>query len=323
MHDDEIPIGKAEDLTDKQFGELTALYRIANMGKNTAWKCKCSCGTTTNVLASNLKKGNSKACRNCGNKKIGQKMIGNAQGKSKKSKFEGQKFGRLLVVQDSGKRTIGGRVLWECLCDCGNTCYISGASLQSGDTKSCGCFDKEQKHDRTFKDITNQRFGKLIALYPTTQNKQGQYIWYCKCDCGNEKEICGHDLRLGRVISCGCAVSKGQEKINLLLTQNNIKYSSEQTFKTCRFPDTNTLAKFDFYVNNQYIIEFDGEQHYKAKNFFGGEIGLQNIQKRDKFKNNWCKKNNIPLIRIPYTALEIFTIKDLIPETSQYLVKGE
>lgn len=55
----------------------------------------------------------------------------------------GQRFGRLIVQRRSGT-SIHGKVLWECSCDCGNIAAIKGNCLQSGDTKSCGCFHLER-----------------------------------------------------------------------------------------------------------------------------------------------------------------------------------
>jgi len=43
------------------------------------------------------------------------------------------------------------------------------------------------------------------------------------------------------------------------------------------------------------------------------------IQKRDNFKNEWCKKNNIILIRIPYTHQENIIIDELLPQTSHFI----
>ena len=55
----------------------------------------------------------------------------------------GQRFGRLLVVAPTNKRTKNRRVIFECVCDCGNTCYAVGQSLLSGAKQSCGCLQKE------------------------------------------------------------------------------------------------------------------------------------------------------------------------------------
>jgi hypothetical protein len=53
------------------------------------------------------------------------------------------------------------------------------------------------------KDLANQRFGKLVALYPI--RKQGtSWVWVCKCDCGKEKEVASRHLANGDTVSCGC-----------------------------------------------------------------------------------------------------------------------
>lgn len=58
----------------------------------------------------------------------------------------GKKFGRLLVVeescshiQESGKK----KSMWKCKCDCGNDVVVAGSNLQNGNTKSCGCLNKQ------------------------------------------------------------------------------------------------------------------------------------------------------------------------------------
>lgn len=54
------------------------------------------------------------------------------------------------------------------------------------------------------KDITNQRFGRLVTLGPVGQSKSGNVIWLCKCDCGNTKNFPGGNLKRGHAKSCGC-----------------------------------------------------------------------------------------------------------------------
>lgn len=66
----------------------------------------------------------------------------------KKLKLAGQRFGRLVVLKDSGKRKNHGRVVWDCLCDCGNLKEVRGEGLKSGGTRSCGCLRKENGKDR-------------------------------------------------------------------------------------------------------------------------------------------------------------------------------
>ena len=72
--------------------------------------------------------------------------------------------------------------------------------------------------------------------------------------------------------------------------------------------------------NNSYLIEYDGLQHFQPCENFVDEEQFQKGQKRDFYKNQWCKDNNIPLIRIPYTHYDNLCIEDLLLETSKYRV---
>ena len=241
----------------------------------------------------------------------------------------GQRFGRLVVLsRDTTKKG----VYWNCQCDCGNIKSIRSNSLTLGKTKSCGCYWSDTRISSGKKggasgyhDITNQQFGDLIALYPLENERasNGSLIWHCKCSCGNEIDIPGGNLIQGKTTHCGCKLisSKGEEKIALLLTEANISFERQKIFPTCKF-DTNHLARFDFFVNNQYIIEFDGEQHFHTKGERFGEEIVKEIQQHDMIKNNWCKQNNIPIIRIPYFHYKDLKLEDLILNTSQYIVES-
>lgn len=60
----------------------------------------------------------------------------------KHNELAGQKFGKLLVVEQNG-RTTDRHILWRCVCDCGNEINASSRDLKGGHTKSCGCLQKE------------------------------------------------------------------------------------------------------------------------------------------------------------------------------------
>ena len=62
--------------------------------------------------------------------------------------------------------------------------------------------------------------------------------------------------------------------------------------------------RFDFYVNNSYIIEYDGIQHYYVSEFFGGEEAFQKRQIADKEKDNLCLNNHCTLFRVKYNYTE-------------------
>jgi hypothetical protein len=104
-----------------------------------------------------------------------------------------------------------------------------------------------------------------------------------------------------------CNSSYGEIKILNFLKNNNIEFISQKTFVDCINPKSNTKLKFDFYLPNQNIlIEYDGEQHYKMGALIKGkhlttEHEFKEIQFRDKLRNEYSKNNNIKLLRIKYT----------------------
>ena len=81
-------------------------------------------------------------------------------------------------------------------------------------------------------------------------------------------------------------------------------------------------AYFDFYLTDyNVLIEYDGIQHFEAReSSWNTTENLLKTQKRDQIKNEWCKNNNIPLIRIPYTHLKNISLKDLLLDTSDFLI---
>lgn len=106
---------------------------------------------------------------------------------------------------------------------------------------------------------------------------------------------------------CGCphcndSLSKGERKIYDYLSSKRIIFNQQQTFPDC--VDINAL-RFDFSILDEAksikgVIEFDGKQHFEPIEWFGGIESFQKQQRRDQIKNEYCKTNSIPLLRIPY-----------------------
>ena len=152
-------------------------------------------------------------------------------------------------------------------------------------------------------DLVGSVFGRLLVKKDSEErDNKGGIIWECECSCGNTTYVSTSNLTRPNeaTISCGCAKSKGEEKIIAALIQAQIPFITQKRFDTCIFPETNRQLVFDFYLPEQNIlIEYDGEQHFhEVRN---DRYGYQGIVARDNYKNQWCKENNIHLIRIPYT----------------------
>ena len=104
----------------------------------------------------------------------------------------------------------------------------------------------------------------------------------------------------GHLNGQGCPYCKNsylENEISILLKENKIIYEQEKTFEWLR--DKGRLY-LDFYLPDYNIlIEYNGQQHFKIS-FGQDENKLIKQKEYGKIKNEWCIKNNITLIRIPY-----------------------
>lgn len=143
-------------------------------------------------------------------------------------------------------------------------------------------------------------------------DQNGRYQYLCKCDCGNEITVRASSLTSKNTQSCGeCThISHGEQKIKEMLEAHNILYEYQKQFPTCQYK-SGKYAKFDFFVDNRYIIEFDGKQHFESTSGWNTPEQVAITQQRDRFKEEWCQENNIPLIRIPYTKLNTLDFQDI------------
>lgn len=158
----------------------------------------------------------------------------------------GQKFGRLTVVKEDGtdKRSMR---WWTCICDCGNTVHARTQDLTQGNTRSCGCYKKDRIHETFAKDISGQRFGKLVAVKCVSKPGDGLMKWLCKCDCGNTSVVTVRNLNSGHTRSCGCMCSYGEWRVSEILRAKHIDFVQQYTFEDLRGPKGGLLS-FDFAV---------------------------------------------------------------------------
>lgn len=93
-------------------------------------------------------------------------------------------------------------------------------------------------------------------------------------------------------------ISYGEKKIYDILKQNDIKFEYNKSLLDCKFE---SKLRFDFFLPEKNIcIEYDGIQHYKPVDIFGGENEFEKNKIRDKIKDDFCKLNDIKLIRVAY-----------------------
>ena len=99
--------------------------------------------------------------------------------------------------------------------------------------------------------------------------------------------------------------SRGEIKIEEILQQAGLNFIEEYSFPDL-ISSSGRPLRFDFAVfddndNLDFLIEYQGIQHYLPKSKFGGFSGLRKQQYNDLMKREYCRKHNIILIAIPYT----------------------
>lgn len=236
----------------------------------------------------------------------------------------GKKFNNLTVIrratEEEWPRGTGKHAKWLCKCDCGNLRFVDSGDLKNGRAKSCGCKNREKAKELAynlgkshFKDLTNQRFGKLVAL-ETDGYYNKQILWKCKCDCGTITKVRSNYLLSGHTTSCGCGrswgqgrTSSGEEKIIKLLQEAKISFEREKTF-----PDLlkhGNHLRCDFYISSQNsVIEFNGSAHYEFNSYFHKDRkGFLKRQEYDRHKISYCLAKGIKIYCIPYWEIENLT----------------
>lgn len=303
----QIGIKRRKDLTGHKFGKLTVIDMIYDYNDNksqTYCKCICECGNIIKRSANSLKRRSQSSLQSCGCAK-------NELANMKSKNVVGKKFGRLFVIEEYPNA--GNRKL-KCICDCGNEVIKTKRDVISGHTQSCGCLQVERASESNAKDWSGyiSDYGVKV-LNRSYQNKNGQWVWDCECFCGNHFDILPIKIANGHTTSCGCRNQSSRETlIEECLIKNRIDYIKQFSFPDCK---NKYILKFDFAVLKDgeifCLIEYDGMQHYRPIEYFGGDDGFAKTLQRDSIKNEYCQSKNIPLIRLKY-SLSDNEIKEIV-----------
>ncbi|MDO5391053.1 MAG: hypothetical protein Q4F24_08220 [Eubacteriales bacterium] len=128
------------DITGRTYGRLKVLKKDeSKKGKRIFWICECQCGTIVSVRGDFLKNGNTSSC-GCLNAENIHKKRRNSIDISEK------RFGLLTAKYYVKSGKYG--AIWHCECDCGGSIDTYVSSLTSGNAKSCGCLDKQNREEQ-------------------------------------------------------------------------------------------------------------------------------------------------------------------------------
>lgn len=291
------------DLSGQRFGRWTVIDRAPD-GKNrqTMWNCVCDCGEKKSVNAKSLKNGESLSC---GCLKIERLSI--------ERDLVGERFGRWLVV-GRGPDRIGSRRFkrWQCVCDCGKRGEVDEQSLLRGLSTSCDCYREERASEAvqaTALDLIGDRYGLWTVIanegrvtYPGGGKTT---LWLCRCDCGIEKVVPMPALRDGGSQSCGCVSgSRMESHARSFLDDHGLGYVTQKTFTDLRGSGGRCLS-FDFQIatdRGPVLVECQGEQHFRAVEWFGGEARFAEQVANDEAKRKYTGGHGLPLIEIHFSV---------------------
>ena len=141
-------MSKRIDMTGKRFGRLlvTSFSHISKDGK-AHWNVICDCGEKKTVASYHLRSGATKSC-GCLSREL---CLARGRGD-----LTGQRFGRLLVIERTDKRSQGNAV-YLCRCDCGNFTEVrSGRLAGENYIRSCGCLQRDAS-----REVCAARVGEL------------------------------------------------------------------------------------------------------------------------------------------------------------------
>jgi hypothetical protein len=102
-----------------------------------------------------------------------------------------------------------------------------------------------------FKDMTGQTFGRLVVLGTTGRRPRHgrEFIWECRCQCGNACSVRGSHLREGRTQSCGCfrrerGVALGKRSARHGLHKSPTYSSWRMMIQRCTNPKTICFSQY-------------------------------------------------------------------------------
>ena len=250
-------MGKFQDLTGQHFGKLKVIERteshISPSGyKYNMWRCQCDCGNFINVRTTDLKNNHTQSC-GC----LHKEMLS----KAKLIDLTGQVYERLTVIKrvddyisPSGSR----KVQWLCKCECGKEVIATGNNLKNGNSKSCGCYNRELL--------------LKMNLTHNASNTRLYHIWTCMKDrCYNPKNKKYKDYGGRGIIICDEWINDFEAFANWAYdngyvenvsrgecTIDRIDVNGNYCQQNCRW--VNQKVQTNNKRNNHYIT-YNGETH--------------------------------------------------------------
>lgn len=158
---------------------------------------------------------------------------------------------------------------------------------------------------RIYKDISGQRFGKLIALNRIGSNLARHSIWLCKCDCGHFAKALLGNLQSGGVSSCGCLFKGpiGLAGFNALYYRYNYRaFHTDHKFLLSKDDFRNLVSKPCFYCGKDP----------SERSFSGNDVFIYSSLDRIDYKGDYSFNNVVPACKACNIAKHKLTSNEFI-----------
>lgn len=190
-------------------------------------------------------------------------------------RLEGQRFGRLVAVEEVG-RTNNGNAKWLCKCDCGGQKVVASYALRTGRTQSCGCIKAEQNHAQGTHHETNSPIYRLWTGIKTRcyNQKEFHYPNYG----GRGITVCDEWKGNYEVFRDWC-LENGYRKG---LTIDRIDVNGDYCPENCRF--ATQKVQQNNRTNNR-LISYNGETHTMAE--WADILGMRYGQLEHRINRGW------------------------------------
>ena len=281
-------------------------------GMNEMHEFVCSCGNHFNTTFAKFQNRNKRRCNDCSYKIRRNKS--KLQYDDVKNRIE--KYGCRLI---SKKYTSSKEKNLEIMCPCGNIFITSLVCFENSKHQCniCSQIDSNEfKNKYTVDDIRNicEENGSELVEHNSVRNYIGTKDKITlKCNkCGKYYTTSLGYILSSKKFTCNdCSYEAAPSSSGALYVKGildkigKITYKEQFSFDDCR--DKYAL-RFDFAVfknDHLYLIEWDGIQHFKPFEYYGGIEKYKDIIRKDSIKNEYCAKHNIPLLRIKYNDANV------------------
>ena len=239
-----------------------------------------------------------------------------------KKRIERAMPGKFEVISTAQPKSVHDKITVIC-----NSCKNTYDKRVNDLLHGYGCrYCSGQRKNRLYNFYTTETFIQKI-----TEMTDGEYQFLSEFQrmrdkgrfrhttCGNKFDMSPHAFvtLMHRCPFCstksfGKRITQPVRSIITWLEKKGLKYELEKRFDSlCIYGPSGRRNRlpFDVFIEElNLLIEYDGEQHFRPANVFGGEKRFLQTQCYDELKNNWAKESNYSLLRISYKE------KNRIPE---------